>query len=324
MQPPIDWLLSGPAWIQYRTRRDLLNQADDIPEVIVARQAMLADPQIQAIIAELADWPGVVISSHKSAGQPYHKLNFLADLGLRVDDPGIDHIAERVMAHVSKDGPFQLPLNIPVHFGGTGDERWAWALCDAPLLVYALIKLGLGDHPQVQRAMDHLTTLVRENGWPCAVSPELGSFRGPGKKSDPCPYANLAMLKALGQVTALRDGPAARTGVETLLGAWEHRRDQHPYMFYAGTDFCKLKAPLIWYDILHVLDVLSLFTTALPDPRFKEMLQVVTSKANHDGAFVPESIYTYWKGWEFGQKGLPSRWISLLVYRIQRRAEIST
>ena len=46
------------------------------------RRAMLADPQVQGLLGELAGWPGKVVSSHKSAGQPFHKLTFAADLGL--------------------------------------------------------------------------------------------------------------------------------------------------------------------------------------------------------------------------------------------------
>ena len=65
-------------------RRDLLDQADDDPQVQVDRRAMLADPQVHGLLAELAGWPGKVVSSHKSAGQPFHKLTFAADLGLRV------------------------------------------------------------------------------------------------------------------------------------------------------------------------------------------------------------------------------------------------
>jgi hypothetical protein len=39
------------------------------------------------------------------------------------------------------------------------------------------------------KALRHLLSLVRENGWPCAVSASLGNFRGPGRRGDPCPYA---------------------------------------------------------------------------------------------------------------------------------------
>jgi len=321
MQLPVQFLLSGPSWVQYRTRQDLLDQSEEAPEVVEARQAMLGEAPIQKIVEELSNWPGEVLSSHKSASQPYHKLNLLADLGFRDSDPGLDRIVERVVAHISEQGPFQLPMNISTSYGGSGKDVWAWALCDAPLIVYALIKLGLSERPPVQKALHYLVGLVRDNGFPCAVSPELGHWRGPGRKGDPCPYANLAMLKPLSQVKDLLDSPASQAGVETLLGLWENRPDQHPYIFYMGTDFCKLKAPLIWYDILHVLDVLSWFPWVHSDPRYQDMLNLVLAKADSKGLFIPESIYAPWKDWDFGQKKAPSAWITFLVYRIYQRSK---
>ena len=44
MQDSTRWLLDGPAWIEYRTRVDLLEQSETEPEVMAARQAMLTDP----------------------------------------------------------------------------------------------------------------------------------------------------------------------------------------------------------------------------------------------------------------------------------------
>ena len=139
-------------WVVYRTRLDLLGQSEADPQVMSARQMMLADPQVQSLLVELSHWPGTVISSHKSAGQPFHKLTFIADLGLTASDPGMDEIIRRILEHQSDEGPFQLSANIPTHFGGTGEDQWAWALCDAPLIVYALAKFGLADHPAVRAA----------------------------------------------------------------------------------------------------------------------------------------------------------------------------
>ncbi len=42
-------------------------------------------------------------------------------------------------------------------------------------------------------------------------------------------------------------------------------------MFFMGTDFSKLKAPLVWYDLLHVLDVLSNYPNYRNDPRLLSM-----------------------------------------------------
>lgn len=321
MDKLMTWLLEGPAWVQYRARLDLLGQAETDTAVVSARQAMLADSQVQTLIAELAEWPGAVLNSHKSAGHPLHKLVFLADLGLRADDPGMERIVARVTAQRSAQGPFQVLMNIPAHFGGSGQDQWAWALCDAPSLVYALERLGMVDRPDVREALAHLAGLVRENGWPCAGSPEMGKFRGPGRKDDPCPYANLIMVKALAQSPQWRASEACHIGAETLLALWAQSREQHPYMFYMGTDFRKLKAPLVWYDILHLLDVLLLFPWLRDDPRLKEIAGTVASKADVEGRFTPESIWTAWKDWEFGQKRAPSRWLTLLAQRALQRIQ---
>ncbi len=147
MNPPINWLLEGEPFIAYRTRLDLLGQTEDDPAVLAARSGMLADPKVQSIISELQDWPWQVISSHKSAGQPFHKLTFLADLGVHADDPGMAPIVQQILDSQSEEGPFQLPINVPTHFGGSGEDQLGWALCDAPLLLYALAKDGHAGTP---------------------------------------------------------------------------------------------------------------------------------------------------------------------------------
>jgi hypothetical protein len=321
LKPPIDWLLAGEPYIQYRTRRDLLAEPEQAAAVKSARRAMLESAPVLGLVAEFQTWPGVVIASHKSAGQPFHKLTFLADIGLRAGDPGIEAVVSRILRHQSAEGPFQLRANVATAHGGTGKDLWAWALCDAPLIVYALVKFGEGRTPAVRAAMEHLLGLVRANGWPCVVSKELGTFRGPGRKDDPCPFASLAMLKALSLLEDATKGTAARAGTEALLSAWAASSQRHPYMFYMGTDFRKLKAPFIWYDLMHVLDVLSLFPQLRGDRRLLDMLGILTSKADEDGCFTPESVWTAWGDWEFGQKKAPSRWLTLLAWRIIGRVE---
>ncbi len=321
MDAPIDWLLGGAPWIEYRARLDLLHQADDDPAVQSARSAMLANAQVRQLVNELAGWPGKIIASHKSASQPFHKLTFIADLGLTAGDPGMDRVIAAILKHQSAEGPFQLSVNISSQYGGTGQDQWAWALCDAPLVVYALSKFGLANKPPVKRAVNHLAGWVRENGWPCAVSKELGSFRGPGRKNDPCPFATLAMLKALSAIDEWRDSPACHAGAAVLLTLWVQSTTQHPYMFYMGTDFRKLKAPFVWYDLLHVLDVLSRFAWLRDDARLLDMLNLLKNKADRDGRFTPESLWAAWKDWEFGQKKTPSRWLTLLAWRIIERIE---
>jgi len=315
----INWLLEGHPWVGYRTRIDLLDQPENDPKVITVREAMLATPQVQALLQELTEWPGTPLKRHNDAGHPLHKLTFLADLGFKVIDPVLKPAIDRILAHISDEGAFQILVNIPTHFGGSGKDDWQWMLCDAPLTLYALSKFGLDTDEHVETASNHIGGLVRDNGWPCAAASGLGKFRGPGRKDDPCPYANLVALKALAQSKKWRDSEACKIGAETILSLWEGRKARKPYLFGMGTDFAKLKAPLIWYDILHVLDVLSQFPWLQGDSRLQDMATVLKAKANDLGRFTPESIWMAWKGWDFGQKKEPSRWVTLIAHRALQR-----
>ncbi len=325
MQAPVEWLLEGEAYIRYRTRRDLLGLSDDDPNVAADRAAMLADPLVEGLVCELQGWPGPAIASHKSASQFFHKLTFLADLGLDRHDPGIGSVIERVMALRSAEGPFGLQLNIGAAHGGSTENALAWALCDTPLIQYALLKFGHGQDERVEAAGRYLMGLGRldegRSGWPCAVSGSLGGWRGPGKKDDPCPFANLAMLKMTAQHDGWRDAPETHAGAEAILSLWRNSLTRHPYIFYMGNDFRKLKTPFVWYDLLHVLDVLTQFPWLKDDTRLDEMLEVVRTKADAQGRFTAESVWQPWDAWEFGQKKRPSRWITLLAQRILARCE---
>ena len=318
----IPWLLDSEAWIEYRTRLDLLGQSEDDPEVAQAYQALVADPSINSLIDELAEWPGVALKSHKKAGHLLHKLGFLADIGLRADHPGIEKVVRRISELRSAEGVYQILMNISPHYGGKGEDELVWMLCDAPLVTYAMAKFGLKNEQEVLDSLEHLTGLQKENGWPCAVTPDLGKFKGPGSRKAPCPYANLLMLKLLTQFPDKYDSPEVKTGVETLLSLWDLRKETKPFLFAMGTDFAKLKAPQVWYDVLHVTDVLTQFPWAIQDGRLQQMLDILRNKADEEGKYTAESMWMDWKKWEFGQKKAPSKWITLTALRILKRAEV--
>jgi hypothetical protein len=312
-------LLASDPWTEYRARRDILEEDGSSHTVVDARNRMINHPNVTAIIDGLTNWPGNVLNSHKSAGQAYHQLSFLADIGVTATDHKMPLVINKIFKHVSDEGPFQLTTNIPTHFGGTGDDQQAWALCDAPVTVYSLALMGLNNDPTVLKAKNYLKSLGRNNGYPCAISKELGSFRGPGKKEDPCPYATMIMLKLLNLYEEDKNSEFANQSIDSLLDLWEHSRTRHPYIFYMGNDFRKLKAPLIWYDLIHLTDTLSNFKRARHDPRFIDMVSVIQEKAGTNGLFTPESVWKAWKDWDFGQKKAPSYWLTFLVYRIFKR-----
>jgi hypothetical protein len=319
MENYIPWLLESPPWVQYRTRLDLLHEPEGSPQVASARKEMLAHPQVQALLDEATGWPGPVVKRHNDASLLLHKLAFLADLGLQATDPPLQPIVERILDQRSPEGMFQVVTAISTNFGGSGQDQWLWMLCDTPTIIYSLAKMGLQADTRVRMAAQYLTGLLRDNGWPCAVAPEAGRFRGPGRKDDPCPYATLVSLKALAQCPEWAESQVCRTGAESLLQLWQHRKETKPYLFGMGSDFAKLKAPLIWYDILNAVDVLTQFDWLHADSRLQEMVEIVRGKADAEGRFTPESAWMAWKEWDFGQKRLPSPWLTLLAQRVIQR-----
>jgi hypothetical protein len=313
-------LMNAEPWIAYSAAASLAPlRRPKAAELEAARIASVGSQLVGALVKELEAWPGRPLASHKSAEQLFHRLALAAQLGLRKGDPGADAIAAAVMAHRSEEGPFGLRVNFGAAEGGAGEEVWAWALCDAPVVLRALARMGYADNADLRAALAHLVSLEQDIGWSCAVSKNLGKFRGPGKKSECCPYATLVMLELLLELDDYGGGPEARAAAECLLGLWERSLETHPYIFYMGKDFRKLKAPLVWYDLLHVLEALSKVEAIRDDHRLAEMLDLLQSKAGPELLFTPESVYAAWKDYDFGQKKQASLYLSSLALGVLAR-----
>ena len=314
------WLIESQPWVEYNTRKELLVQREDNEEVVDSKKRLLNHPLIQEVISEVKEWPGYALKRHNDAKHLTHKLAFLTDLGLKKDDhPVLAKVAEKILTDQSEEGAFQIIANVPVHFGGSGEDELAWMLCDSPTVLYSMIKMGYAEDKRVEKAINHTSSLIRENGWPCAASPKFGKFKGPGRKDDPCPYANLISLKILVNSVNGKNKDISEIGAKTLLNLWTFRKEKKPFLFAMGTDFSKLKAPLIWYDILHITDVLSQFDWLRNDERLLEMINIIRDKADETGRYTAESVWRAYKDWDFGQKKVPSPWITFSVYKILNR-----
>lgn len=316
----LDWIIdSDEPWTRYRSLVDLIDQYENLPVVQSARNAMLDHPLVQSLIYELSTWPGYALKRHNDAKHPIYKFSTLADFGVNVKDKRVGQALDQVLSHQSSDGAFETLVFIPKAFGGSNRDEWAWILCDSPTLLYTLIAMGLDDQPHVRKAIEHLVELVEDNGWRCTASPNLGKFKGPGRKSDPCPIANVYALKALSLVPDLIDSKATRAGTEALLRHWQLRKEKKYFLFGMGTDFSKIKYPFVWYDILHVLDVLSRFSFVHDDPRFLEMIAALIVQSDNQGRYIAQSMYRAWKEWSFANKKEPSPWLTFLVFRVLKR-----
>ena len=319
----VSWLCSSDeAWTRYRALSDLGCRAVDEAEITRARVGMIEDGRIRALIARASNWPGYALKRHNDAGHPIYALATLADFGLDRNVPGISEIGEAVLGHFDGGG-FETYLWLPRFLTKEDEdtERWGWMLCDSPTLLYALLAFGFGSDPRVKQAVGTLADLGSDQGWQCGAAASLPRFSGPGRKADPCPMATIYALKALSLVPAAQESPVVAAGIETILAHWEHQADYKLRMFGIGTDFRKVKYPYVWYDILHVTEVLSRFPSVVSDDRFAEMLTELTSHADESGRYTANSMYRAWSDWSFADKKRPSPWLTFLVTRVLTRGE---
>jgi hypothetical protein len=317
----MSWLIeTGEPWTRYLVERDLVSKALDDHDLSKKRRLISIDPAIVTLLSKALTWNGdTVLKRHNDAAHPLYAISTLADFGLTVEDPGIEKLVGQILVHQSVEGAFQSLANYPTTFGGSGKDEWLWAACDAPTLLYALQAFGIKDKLVIDKATVHLLGLGTENGWQCACDSALGKFRGPGRKDDPCPIATLLALKAISLAPEYQNQPVVEAGIEMLLKHWQFRAEKKYYLFGIGTDFKKIKYPYVWYDILHVVEVLSRYRVVHNDFRFEEMLAVLFEQADEDGRHTAGSMYRSWKGWSFADKKIPSPWLTFLVARIKAR-----
>ena len=307
-------LENGEIWLQYATRINIIKESKE--HLADLCQQALSNPNIIAYLHDVADYHSILVSNHKNPDLPIHKLIFLLDIGFGTDILQIQTAVDKIMENKDGNGVYKSLTNIPKHFGGSGEDTFGWCLCDAPLLLYALLKAGLDYEKHIKQGVDYLVGFPKDSGFPCTVSAEFGKFRGPGRKDDLCPYASLVILKLLSVIPEYSNSEIAKATAIGLLSLWENSLERHPYMFYMGTDFRKLKAPAMWYDLVSVADVLSHFDFVRTDSRFIEMVNMIKSKQDSNGLFTPEAVYQKFKGWDCGQKKIPSPYLTYLCYRI--------
>ena len=281
---------------------------------------MVAAEPVRRLVVRAGEWPGPPLRRHNDASHPLSALSTLADFGLTREDPGAAELSEAVLAHFDGEG-FETLLWLPRFLtkADADTERWTWMLCDAPTLLYVLLAFGYADDERVIAATEALTMRVEANGWRCGAAASIPRLGGPGRRDDTCPMATTYALKALALTPLGDDAAVVGPGVEALLDHWVHQRDFKLKMFGIGTEFRKLRYPFVWYDVLHVCEVLSRYPWARTDRRLVEMLATVTAQADEDGRYTASAMYRSWKGWSFADKRAPSPWLTLLVRRIEAR-----
>lgn len=309
---PINWLLDGEPFVRYRTLIDIQGREEDDKEVVATKRLVFKHPLIKQIFDQRNKdgyWgtPRDIYTWWPKKDTTFWLLGVLADFGFTKENKKIANACEYVFST-------QFPC------GGFG---WAPpptpADCYTGILVESLAKLGYGTDPRIKKAYDWLIQRQRlDNGFWCKNTGLPGRVR---EKEPSCAFATLCVLGALAQNPELKKSAIAQKGVEFLLKCWENRGK----IKYAGHDskigkgWEKLKYPFTDYRILKYLDILSQFEFTRNDNRMIQIMNDLITKRDEKGCFYAESVHKVWSDFDFGQKKSPSKWLTLLVYRLAKR-----
>ncbi len=298
----LDWLLEGPVWLRYAVEFQLMDEKPDVKPV-------LKDTSIIKIIDRLKDSntgiPALKTGKvhYTETGKAYWDLFFLADVGLTIDALGLRKEVEEIFRFQGRDGAFVIPPNVQDNY-----------FCMSAILISSMARMGYRDDARLAKYIRNILNAQNYNGgWHCYYD----AFEALDIES--CPMDNLNILMLLGQYEEYRNSPMLKGAIDALLEHWDRRGGGwRPHGFGVGRRFMSLQYPAVKYGILRVLDVLSLFPHAAGSRTFQSMLDFVLQKAV-GGRYFAEITDESYAEFDFGQKEKPSRWLTFLINRIEKR-----
>jgi hypothetical protein len=310
-QPTLDWLLESPEpWVVYNTLLDLAGASHENPEVQAVYQAMQQHPSIVSMLEDVQQWPAKPLDRAYDPKDSIWKLGTLADFGLLRNDERIAALAKRIFAAQAEDGGF-------LHGGFGHTKSWDTRpyICISHVMTYALARFGYMDDPRLDRAYQQLTGWQRlDGGW----HPNKLNLPGNAREEEPsCPFGTVNVLRAVGVHPTLRNGEVAHRAADYILDCWTRRSEPYrPVGFGIGTTWNKVQYPFVQYQLLKTIDTLSLIPAVHVDSRYQEIVARLKSKQTAEGRWQVESINKTWSAFDFGQKKMPSPWVTFLALRI--------
>lgn len=308
---PTDWLLErGNPSIRYWTLKDLLPKRKTEYELAEIRRHISESNEIRTVFSKTSVNGGVFWS--KPDGNIYwgafstgSVLMFLAETSLERDDPRIVDLADFLFRYQTSEGFFKLSLKGP-----------GWWSCFTATVLGALIRFGYLDDERVKRSIDWLFSTQRlDGGWYCTKNSLKG---GPKEKLESCPHSVLNVLWAFMNIPELRRRKEFIPAVEFLLCHWETKTpipDVDRGRYGIGSRFKWIRYPLFEYHLLKYTYILSHYDHAVKDERFREAVTLLISKQDDRGRWSIDKPYRGWNDFEFGKKGIPSRWVTLDALR---------
>lgn len=294
----------------------LLPQND--PEREQIKLALVNDPKIKKIVNRL-DHPKLGVSSlwhtpadYRIYGSFYWGLRFLADLGLKASEWGMDNLIHQLQLQQLEDGQFMIRYH-------RKKQQTISLICMTAHLAYCLVRLGYQQTNTVHAALDYiLTTQRHDGGWHCDRLKQQGER---DEAAPSCPAATIHVIRLLAQY-----GKTYRAVVKPCLNSLVSAINQTALSGceldgQQDINWEKLRYPPHYtgLDILNLIHSLSFFPDLFAHSNFDQMVAAILKRWDGTHWLRAEKRIPEWSDFDFSQPNKYSEWLtSLFLQAIER------
>jgi hypothetical protein len=335
---PIEWLLevANPS-VRYFTLREILDKADDEPQVLETKKTIADSFLARKILQKQRPegyWEDFNSPYHPKYKSSYWTLMLISQLGMDRNDERIRKACEFIFDLQQPDGAFssytpergreqherarkkgkKLPSLHEFEDSLKHEHEYS---CLTGNVAAALIRLGYGDDTRVKKALEWLVKVQnKDGGWLCPY------WRAHVRDKHGCFFGTICPMEAFSVAdTTLLTNQMKKTienGAEFLLMHRLYEADHHGYR-PIKKQWLTLSFPLfLGYSILRGLDVITRLGYA-KDERLSDALDVLLQKRQHNGTWIVENSHTGRMQANLEPVAKPSKWVTLVALRILKR-----
>ncbi|HUW10300.1 MAG TPA: nitrogen fixation protein NifH [Anaerolineae bacterium] len=318
----VPWLLApdpqNPG-VRYFALRDLLDMPAEAPEVRAAQAAVMTTGLVPVIL-EAQDPAGFWVKPGSGYNPKYRgtvwQIILLSELGADGSDERVRRGCEYLLEHsIAANGAFSL-ANPPVPSSVVP--------CLNGNLLHALLKLGYGEDPRVKQALEWQAQAVTGEGIRYLKSGTSSPrFACSANERQPCGWGAAKVMRALLAVPvgerSLLHQQAIEVGAEFLLSR-DPAEANYPSTERVSSTWFKFGFPLsYWSDVLEIAGVLAVAGYG-SDARLGNVLALIESKQDEQGRWMLENSLNGKMWADIEERKKPSKWVTLRVLRVLRRA----
>jgi hypothetical protein len=218
-------------------------------------------------------------------------LLVMSDLKVEKSHEALQGAAELVLQAVRDDGRVRISPKGSIY------------PCHMALTVAALCRNGYAGEKRVKTVLEYLLiNRFEDGGWRCN---KFLFGRGP-ETNYSNPAVTLMALDAFRCAGIHQGTKELDKAVETLLDHWTVRIPIGPCHYGMGTLFMQVEYPFLRYNLFYYVYVLSFYTKALKDNRFKEAFESLSNKLDNYGRLIVERPNRKLEKLDICRKGEPS------------------